>query len=47
MPHFGDGGTAIYAADLNRLAVFQRELSGLEISCHGARDVANKMEAGR
>src|SRR4051812_34404129 len=30
--HFGDGGTAIYQADCNRLYVWQRELSDLEIS---------------
>jgi hypothetical protein len=43
--HFGDGGTAIYQADSNQLSVLQRELSDLEVHCHGAKIKADEFMA--
>lgn len=43
-PHFGEGGTAIYEADISRLREFERELSDLTIRSFGAVQKANEME---
>ena len=42
--HFGDGGTAIYQADYDRLQCWEQELSGFEITCPAARVKADEME---
>lgn len=46
-PHIGDGGTAIYNADLCRLQTWERELSELQLSCYSARCKADEMEKNR
>ena len=42
-PHYGEGGTKIYEADFNRLKIWQRELSELEITCPSAKLKANSL----
>lgn len=42
--HTGDGGTAIYNADCNRLLTWQQELYTLESHCYGAVQKANEMQ---
>ncbi|MFY4731247.1 hypothetical protein [Nitrospira sp. BLG_2] len=41
--HYGDGGTAIYEADYNRLMDWQRQLNDLEIRNHAAKVKADDM----
>ena len=41
--HSGDGGTAIYNADYNRLLDWQRQLSDLEIRNHAAKMKADSL----
>jgi hypothetical protein len=41
--HYGDGGTAIYKADYDRLVIWQNELTDLEEKCHAAKVKADEM----
>jgi len=42
--HSGDGGTAIYKADTDRLDSWEKELAALEMRNHAAKVKANEMQ---